>query len=558
MTAKYLHLVRIALVLFIALTACNSASKPTVVILSPASGSEFQDGETVAIQSTATDSAAIVRVELIVDNIVVRTDAAPTPQGQPSLTLIQTWKATQGNHTIVVRAYNASGGMSDPVAVAVSVQSSVSSLVPTIAPTVPLSVRPTVPPPTAPPPPTTASSSSASSASSSCANDAAFVADVTVPDGTNFAVNQTFNKIWRLSNSGSCTWGVGYQLVFVSGTAMTGSTIVNVPATAPGGTADVLVPMTAPANNGSYTGVWRMRVGGSAFFGKNVTVKINVVGGATSSSASSSVTSSSPSGCTGQPNIASFTASAASVPAATTITVVVGTPVTLSWGEVTNADSLEIDNGIGGQPSPGSITITPGATTTYTLTAHCGANIKTAQVKVNVGTLAPPIASFTLNALTGNESGTLYDPADSIIPTGMLVGDTGSNKLARAFIGFDISALHGRTIDSAKLDLTGCTQTGNPFSTAVSTQLGGIWVGEVQYSVPLSQAAYNASGTAIIRLTSKPVSTIDVKSLVQTRVTQNRDRFQIRLHLYAQSDMDGNADYMLCSSGVPKLTIIAE
>jgi len=78
--------------------------------------------------------------------------------------------------------------------------------------------------------------------------------------------------------------------------------------------------------------------------------------------------------------------------------------VTLSWGQVTNADSLDIDNGIGDQASPGTFTITPGSTTTYTLTAHCGGNSKTAQVKVTVVTLAPPIAlvyDFVANAASG-------------------------------------------------------------------------------------------------------------------------------------------------------------
>src|SRR5690349_5782138 len=43
-----------------------------------------------------------------------------------------------------------------------------------------------------------------------------FVADVTVPDGTNFPPKATFTKTWRLKNIGSCTWTTSYQIVFFS------------------------------------------------------------------------------------------------------------------------------------------------------------------------------------------------------------------------------------------------------------------------------------------------------------------------------------------------------
>ena len=54
---------------------------------------------------------------------------------------------------------------------------------------------------------------------------AQFVADVTVPDGTTFAANQTFTKTWRLKNIGFCTWTTSYALVFDSGNSMGGPTI---------------------------------------------------------------------------------------------------------------------------------------------------------------------------------------------------------------------------------------------------------------------------------------------------------------------------------------------
>ncbi len=142
------HVRTLTLVLFVAglgLLACDAStlvgsfaggtSKPTVTIQSPANGSQFRDGEDVAIQSQARDSVGIVRVELSVDGAAVRTDQPPVSQGQVSFTVVQKWKATAGSHTLSVRAFNASGVASDPALVAITVSSAGASPEPTTAPT---------------------------------------------------------------------------------------------------------------------------------------------------------------------------------------------------------------------------------------------------------------------------------------------------------------------------------------------------------------------------------------------------------------------------------------
>lgn len=87
-------------------------------------------------------------------------------------------------------------------------------------------------------------------------------------------------------------------------------------------------------------------------------------------------------GCSGTPNIASFSASPSSISA--------GGSSTLSWGAVTNANAVEIDQGIGGVAAPGSTSVSPGGTTTYTLTAHCGNNAASKHVTVTVSGASPP------------------------------------------------------------------------------------------------------------------------------------------------------------------------
>jgi hypothetical protein len=66
-------------------------------------------------------------------------------------------------------------------------------------------------------------------------NNSTFVVDVTVPDKTVLAAGQTF-KVWRVRNTGTCTWGADEELVFVRGEAMTKVTTVAIPVTPSGGT----------------------------------------------------------------------------------------------------------------------------------------------------------------------------------------------------------------------------------------------------------------------------------------------------------------------------------
>jgi len=109
----------------------------------------------------------------------------------------------------------------------------------------------------------------------------AFVSDVSIPDNTPMTPGQVFTKTWKVSNTGSCAWDVGFKFAFTGGEAMNGATYTlpsSVPANA---TIDLSVAMTAPTNKtGSLRGNWRMSTAGGQFFGDEVYVLI-VVGGST-------------------------------------------------------------------------------------------------------------------------------------------------------------------------------------------------------------------------------------------------------------------------------------
>ncbi len=97
---------------------------------------------------------------------------------------------------------------------------------------------------------------------------AAFVKDVTVPDGTSFGRGVGFTKTWRIQNVGICSWTPSYALVFISGNGMGAPTAVSLTGNVnPGDIVDVSVNMTSPSNDGHYLGYWKLRNASGVLFG---------------------------------------------------------------------------------------------------------------------------------------------------------------------------------------------------------------------------------------------------------------------------------------------------
>ena len=108
-------------------------------------------------------------------------------------------------------------------------------------------------------------------------NLAAFVDDVTIPDGTQVNAGATFLKTWRVKNVGSCTWTKDYRLAFVRGNPMGGPALTNLPGdTAPGETVDLSLNLTAPGADGTYTGVFQLMDADGKLFGSKVTADFGV------------------------------------------------------------------------------------------------------------------------------------------------------------------------------------------------------------------------------------------------------------------------------------------
>ncbi|MCB9791021.1 ricin-type beta-trefoil lectin domain protein [Candidatus Nomurabacteria bacterium] len=109
-------------------------------------------------------------------------------------------------------------------------------------------------------------------------DDAIFIADVTVPDGTDFEPNTAFTKIWRIENTGTSTWDSNYKLQFQYGDQMSGPNEVSLPNNvSPGQQVDIAVDLVSPGSDGNYVGYWKMRNGSGQVFGEIIWVNIDVV-----------------------------------------------------------------------------------------------------------------------------------------------------------------------------------------------------------------------------------------------------------------------------------------
>jgi uncharacterized protein YkwD len=102
-----------------------------------------------------------------------------------------------------------------------------------------------------------------------CEDQAVFVKDVTVPDGTFFDPGVKFTKTWQVKNSGTCTWN-GYTLVFAQGDMMNGPLTNPLPVAAPGDTIDISLELTAPQRTGLQTGNWIFQNAAGERFGIGV------------------------------------------------------------------------------------------------------------------------------------------------------------------------------------------------------------------------------------------------------------------------------------------------
>lgn len=115
-------------------------------------------------------------------------------------------------------------------------------------------------------------------------DQAVFVRDTSVPDGTQFLPGTAFTKTWEIKNTGTCAWDGTYSLVFANQGDLMGGQIsrplVSSGTVDAGKSVKISVDLVAPDKTGDYKGYWRLRnPSGDVFFGadKGIWVAIKVV-----------------------------------------------------------------------------------------------------------------------------------------------------------------------------------------------------------------------------------------------------------------------------------------
>lgn len=127
-------------------------------------------------------------------------------------------------------------------------------------------------------------SSGGSSGNETLCKNAAFDGDVTIPDGTEFSPWEKFRKIWKVRNTGTCTWDEGFYFAAIDDNApsmgrnqgpykfRTTKDFVG-----PGEAVDIAIDMYAPGDPGEYIAHWHMFDDNGQPFGSDFTVVIKVV-----------------------------------------------------------------------------------------------------------------------------------------------------------------------------------------------------------------------------------------------------------------------------------------
>jgi len=113
-----------------------------------------------------------------------------------------------------------------------------------------------------------------------CSNNV-FEGDITIPDGSILKGGEDFQKIWKIRNTGNCTWDDGFSLVYIGGSSpdldpynfnfTKSSDFVS-----SGEAVNIGINLTTPCSIGKFEGHWRMRNDQGYYFGTILSVYVEV------------------------------------------------------------------------------------------------------------------------------------------------------------------------------------------------------------------------------------------------------------------------------------------
>jgi hypothetical protein len=103
--------------------------------------------------------------------------------------------------------------------------------------------------------------------SSACLESLTVLAESGYLDATPVEAGQTVGRVWRVRNTGECTWTAEYELVPVEGFSFGVDPIPLGVVVAPGQETDLRLAVFAPATPGLYAGGWALRSPAGALLG---------------------------------------------------------------------------------------------------------------------------------------------------------------------------------------------------------------------------------------------------------------------------------------------------
>lgn len=110
----------------------------------------------------------------------------------------------------------------------------------------------------------------------SCTNGLTFVKDITVSDNTPFGPEQSVDKQWLVTNSGTCNWDSRYRLKLINGPAMGAVTEQALYPARAGAQATLRILFTAPSDTGTYISTWQAFGPSGEAFGDTIYIQIVV------------------------------------------------------------------------------------------------------------------------------------------------------------------------------------------------------------------------------------------------------------------------------------------
>lgn len=90
-----------------------------------------------------------------------------------------------------------------------------------------------------------------------CIDNLTFIADATIPDGTEVQPNSTLDKRWEVKNSGNCNWDERYRLRLIAGPGMEADQEQALFPARSGTQVLIQIVFQAPGEPGTYRSAWQ-------------------------------------------------------------------------------------------------------------------------------------------------------------------------------------------------------------------------------------------------------------------------------------------------------------